>query len=146
MRTIVVAFDESEPAERALHRAADLAQAFDAQLVVISVAVPPVPSSAFDTVLPGAAGQLAEDASEQLDLADQHLARARELLEERGVTADYVSQAGTPADAIVRLAEERDADVIVVGTREPGFLERLLQPSVSEDVTHHTRRDVLIVH
>ena len=64
----------------------------------------------------------------------------------RGVEADIVLGVGDPAEAIVQLAEERGADLIVVGTREPGFWDRLLGHSVSAAVQRHARCDVLIVH
>jgi nucleotide-binding universal stress UspA family protein len=53
---------------------------------------------------------------------------------------------GDPAEAIVQLAEERGADLVVVGTREPGFFERVLGHSVSASVQRRARCDVLIVH
>ena len=46
----------------------------------------------------------------------------------------------------VQLAEERDADLVVVGTREPSVLERLLGRSVSQSVSRQAHCDVLIVH
>jgi nucleotide-binding universal stress UspA family protein len=146
MKCIVVSFDESEQAERALTRAADLAEAFAATLVVTAVAVPPVPGPGVDALLPGTSERFASEATEELDLADQHLERARRLLEGRAARSEFVSQAGAPAEQILELAEQRQADLIVVGVREPGFLERLLEGSVAEDVAHRTRRDGLIVH
>ena len=39
--------------------------------------------------------------------------------------AEYRTGLGDPGHEIVRLADELDADMIVVGTREPGFIARL---------------------
>ena len=69
-----------------------------------------------------------------------------EFLSERGVKAEYAPAIGEPADTIVELAENEDADLIVVGTREPGVVQRLLGQSVSQSVARQSRRDVLIVH
>jgi nucleotide-binding universal stress UspA family protein len=145
MNTILVSFDESEPAERALQRAADLAEALDATLVVAAIAVPPVPGG-IDAVFPGTSERFASEATEELDLADQHLDHARRRLEGRAVRVDFVSDAGAPAERILELADERDADLIVVGIEEAGLLERLLEGSTADDVARRTRRDVLIVH
>ena len=49
------------------------------------------------------------------------------------------------ADALVAAAEEIEADMIVVGTSEPGFLERLIVGSVSEDVVRKAECPVLVV-
>jgi len=146
MKTIVVGFDGSESAERALGRAAEFAEALGARLVVASVAVPTMPVSGVEAALPTAPAHFASAAMDELELNDRNLERARSLLEERGIQAEFVSEAGAPADRIVAVAEQRGADLIVVGTSEPGFLERLLTGSVSEDVSRSTHRDVLIVH
>jgi nucleotide-binding universal stress UspA family protein len=44
------------------------------------------------------------------------------------------------------VADEQDADLIVVGTRGACFAERFERPSVSEAVVGESGRDVLIVH
>jgi nucleotide-binding universal stress UspA family protein len=147
MRTIVVGYDDSEAAHRALQRAADLATAFSSRLVVTSVAEPVVefvsPLGEAPTL-----GRLPAPGA-RVDTSEIHrgdLEHARALLNEREVEATFVLGHGFAADAIVNIAEQEGADLIVVGTREPGFLDRLLGGSVSEGVARSARCDVLIVH
>lgn len=137
MKTIIVGYDDTEPSRRALERAAQLAQAFGAELVVTSVA--PVLQSA-------APRSLGADPAETAREHVAELASAREQLEQRGLKAEYIEATGHPADSIVTAAEERSADMIVVGTREVGFMQRLLGASVSDAVSHRAHCDVLIVH
>jgi nucleotide-binding universal stress UspA family protein len=137
MQTIVVGYDESEPARRALLRAADLAKSFGGKLVVTSVA---------RALVPAGHGLGPEDPVDTLAEHDQQLRHASAFLAEQGVEAEYRTGLGDPGHEIVRLAEELDADMIVVGTREPGFIARLFGLSVSGDVQRHAHCDVLIVH
>ena len=99
-----------------------------AEAATLGVALPPTP------------------VSEQLSSVDEDLEQARTFLERRDVDAEFVATVGPPADAIVEIADKRAADLIVVGTREPSFLERLLTGSVSDDVSRRAHCDALIVH
>ena len=137
MKTIVVGYDGTEPSERALERAGDIAVAFGSNVILASVS----------PVMTGAAhGGGSVDPTDPPDAHQALLDAAKDKLSARGVQAETVLGMGDPAEAIVELAEQRGADVIVVGTREPGFWERLLGHSVSGAVQRHARCDVLIVH
>jgi nucleotide-binding universal stress UspA family protein len=72
--------------------------------------------------------------------------QAQQRLQGRNVTAQYQVALGEPAETIVQVAEAVGADLIVVGTREPGLIQRLLGQSVSEEVQRRAHCDVLIVH
>jgi nucleotide-binding universal stress UspA family protein len=139
MKTIVVGYDETEPAKRALARAAELATVFDSRLIVTSVA----------RLLVGGAVARGVGPIDPLDEPELHreaLEHAETFLTERGIHGQYEVMLGDPASSIVDLAEKQGADLIVVGTREPGFLERLMGLSVSDAVEHRAHCDVLIVH
>jgi nucleotide-binding universal stress UspA family protein len=137
VKKIVLGFDDTEGSQRALERTAELAKAFDAEVTVTSVA-------RVEMSIGRSAGPI--DPTEPLSKHEEELATARKYLEGEGIQAEYQPAVGDPADAIADLAEERDADLIVVGTREPSLVQRLLGQSVSESVAHKAHRDVLIVH
>jgi nucleotide-binding universal stress UspA family protein len=136
MRTIVVGYDETEAAERALARAAELAKAFDSQVIVTSVA----------PVLLAQKSPAGIDPTDPPERHAEELNHARSFLAGRGVDAEFVVAVGEPAETIVELADKRQATLIVVGTREPNILQRVLGQSVSASVAHRAHCDVLIVH
>jgi nucleotide-binding universal stress UspA family protein len=137
MSTIVVGYDQTPGSQRALERAATLARALGAKLVVTSVA--PLMVS-----IGRSAGST--DPTDTPEMHAQELDAARRYLEGQGVEAEYRAGVGEPAEAIVQLANELGAEMIVVGTREPNLIQRLTGQSVSEAVSHHAHCDVLIVH
>jgi nucleotide-binding universal stress UspA family protein len=137
MKTIVLGYDETEPAKRALERTAQLATAFGSHVIVTSVA--PVLAAMVHGIGPF-------DHTDSPEMHREQQARGGAILRERGIDAETSVGLGDPADEILRLAEERDADLIVVGTREPNLLARLLGQSVSGAVQRRAHCDVLIVH
>ena len=137
MSTIVVVYDQTPGSQTALERAATLAKALGSKLVVTSVT--PLMVS-----IGRSGGPI--DPTDPPEKHAQELKAAREYLEAQGIDADYAPAVGEPADAIVQLADERSAEMIVVGTREHGLAARLVGQSVSDSVSHHAHCDVLIVH
>ena len=137
MKTIVLGYDDSESAVRALGRVIQLAKAFDASVVAISAA--PV-------LVPAAHGIGPIDPVDPPELHREQLAHAKAVLDVLGIDAAYDVGVGDPAEVILAAAEERHADMIVVGTSKPGLISRLLGLSVSETVQRRARCDVLIVH
>jgi nucleotide-binding universal stress UspA family protein len=127
LMNILLAYNDSDASNRALERAAQLAKLYGAKLVVTSVT--PVAIGTAPDMAPG-----------------PELIRAGELLRERGVEAEFVEAIGDIALAIVEAAERHDAGLIVIGTREPSQVERMLGHSVSEQVQRMAHCDVLICH
>ena len=70
--------------------------------------------------------------------------RAREVLEEAGVEVSLEESSGEPADAILRLADEEDADMIVVAGRKRTPTGKVLFGSVTQSVILGTDRSVLV--
>ena len=124
---ILLAYNDTDVSNRALERAADLARLYEARLVVTSVT--PIVIGEAPSMEPGA----------ELRKAD---GRLREL----GLEPELVEAIGDIASAVVAVAEAHGAGLIVIGTREPSQVERMLGHSVSEQVQRMAHCDVLIVH
>ena len=155
MKTIVVGYDASETAARVLDRAAELAETLAARLVVVSVTEPvtttapvlepPGPMGLVVGPTPGAEPELAQE-TDPRELAQRRLEQARSRLASRSLEADYVPEVGSAAERLLAVADERDAELVVVGRGDHGFLERLVAQPVEEALARRAERDVLIVH
>src|SRR5438067_2845283 len=116
MKTILVGYDGTRPAERALSRAAELAGAFDGKVVVISVVAPqPVDTGGAFGLMPYSIYEAGQD-SPRMDEAvwRQHRGEVESFLGSAGVPAEFVGVVGEPVGEIVDAAERVDADLIVV--------------------------------
>jgi len=135
MKTIVVGYDEGEPAKRALARAADLAAAFGSKVIVTSVA----------PVLVGSREMGSVDPVDPPELHREELDHANAFLSGRGIEGRFEMSVGDPASAIVELADRCEADLIIVGTRQPSLISSILGLSVSGSVKRKAHCDVLTV-
>lgn len=142
IKHVLVGIDGSEGARKAAFTAKEMAQTFGAKITFLFVLEPiPVVSIGFAESF-----SLAHRQMQQEDLS-----RMQTLLDElaAGLPPDRVEKVieyGPAADTICAQAKERDADLVVVGARGLGAMERLLIGSVSSRVTHLCARNVLVVH
>ena len=141
--SVVVGTDGSRTAERAVARAAELAAADGARLVVVTAFVP-TGSAAAD------ADKVPEDIRFTLTdrvQAEELAARGRELARELGVGKVVVQAiAGDPGSVLLEAAKDFDADLIVVGSKGLTSHAHFILGSVASSVAHHAPCDVLVAH
>ena len=130
---IVVGYDGSDGAKRALDRAITLA-GDDGRITVVGAAE--MHSRAVTT-------EGAHLDPSEIERRRKDLEEAKTLLATRGVDAETVEAQGDPGRAILDSA--KDADLIVVGSRGLNPFQRLLLGSVSTKVVHRADCDVLVV-
>ena len=121
---VLVATDRSETAAHAVAWAADLAERFEAELVLCQIFVPPAVPPA--------------DAEQQL------LGDAQDVAGARGRAV--IATGEDPAQAIVAAADEQDVDVLVVGNVGMSGRKEFLLGNVPNRVSHLTRRTLVIVN
>jgi nucleotide-binding universal stress UspA family protein len=133
---IVVGYDGSDGARRALDRAITIAGE-DGRLTVVAAAEMHARSLSTG-VTDGARLDPSEVEQRRKDLEE-----AKGILAERGVDAEALEAQGDAGNAILDSA--KDADLVVVGSRGLNPLQRLLLGSVSSKVVHRAECDVLVV-
>ncbi|MDP8924355.1 MAG: universal stress protein [Chloroflexota bacterium] len=135
---ILVGIDGSPHSRAAWHFALELARCFGGRLTAMHVVVVTPVWSSFDRSALGA------EAAEQAARAyGQHLLdEARSLA---GDEIETVLRFGPPAEAICQRAVDSSADLIVLGSRGLGTLERLVMGSVSSAVVRQAPCSVLVV-
>jgi nucleotide-binding universal stress UspA family protein len=141
--SIVVGTDGSTTAQEAVRQAIELAKAVNATIHLVS---------AYEPVSEGRLSherqQVPEDAQWMVNAredVDAALKESAEGLEEEGMNVQRYAREGDPADAILDVAEETNADLIVVGNKGMTGAKRFLLGSVPNKVSHHAPCSVLII-
>lgn len=134
---IMLATDGSEDAQRAAGLAAEISKSTESELHVVHVENEPIMAEVHvapdvQRMSTQAARQLLDEQSEQVENAGANIAE-RHLL------------TGTPADAVIQLAEDIEAGLIVTGSRGREGIQRLLMGSVSETIVRYAHCPVLVV-
>jgi nucleotide-binding universal stress UspA family protein len=141
--SIVVGTDGSDTATQAVRQAVDLAVSVGAKLELVS-AYEPVPSQRLREERREAPEDIQWAINPREDV-DATLEAAATVARDAGVTVEVYPRQGDPADAILDVAEERDADLIIVGNKGMTGAKRFLLGSVPNKVSHHAPCSVLII-
>jgi nucleotide-binding universal stress UspA family protein len=141
--SIVVGTDGSQTAQEAVRQAVDLAGRLGARVEIVS-AYEPVSSARLREEAQQIPADLQWIVNPREDV-DATLRAAAEIAKEAGVDYDTYARQGDPADAILDVAEERGADLIVVGNKGMTGAKRFLLGSVPNKVSHHAPCSVLII-
>jgi nucleotide-binding universal stress UspA family protein len=136
IKKILLAYDGSDPASKALAAALDLAQKYQAELYVLTVAQPP---------------DFGEDVETEAIIENSRgyhqriLAPVRHRVAASGVKAVYEVAVGHTAEQIIYHADRYQVDLIVLGHRGKSLFKRLLLGSVSKQVVQYADRTVMVV-
>jgi nucleotide-binding universal stress UspA family protein len=141
--SIVVGTDGSDTAREAVRQAVELAARVGARLQIVS---------AYEPVTGARLREEAEQVPPDLqwlvnprENVDATLREAAQAARSGGVEAMTYARQGDPADAILDVAEEQGADLIVVGNKGMTGARRFLLGSVPNRVSHHAPCSVLII-
>ncbi|HWD64761.1 MAG TPA: universal stress protein [Solirubrobacteraceae bacterium] len=121
-KTIAVGTDGSETADKAVDVAFDLAERYQARLLIFSVYTP-----VSDKELARERAQAPDDAQWSIhatERVDATLARTKKRAQSRGLEAETVARRGAPAEVMCDLAAEYGADLLVIGNK--GMNRRVL--------------------
>jgi nucleotide-binding universal stress UspA family protein len=142
-RSILVGTDGSDTATQAVRQAVDLASAVGAKLKLVS-AYAPVSEQRLSEERRQAPEDLQWAINPREDV-DATLEAAAAVAREAGVAVDIYPLQGDPADAILDVAEEQEADLIIVGNKGMTGAKRFLLGSVPNKVSHHAPCSVMII-
>jgi len=140
---IVVGTDGSETATEAGKTAVELAKLSKAKLEIVS-AYEPIPQSRLREESEGISGDVAHSVNPREDV---QIVLGNAAAEAKKAQVEVVThpREGDPADAILDVAEENDADLVLVGNKGMTGARRFLLGSVPNKISHHAPCDVWIV-
>jgi universal stress protein E len=141
LTTIVAGVDLSAPSDHATARAASIALAHHAKLVLVHATSDVAPPEHDDPKLLEQLGEVTAAMRVEIvrRLADEVIA-----LRARGVDVELVSPEGPPGEVVPQVARDRGAQLICVGTHGTTGISRLLLGSVATAILRHASCDVLV--
>lgn len=139
--TIVVGVDGSDISQKAAANAAAMARHWKAKLIIATVVrepegwwgiggAPPSPEALANAIAQG---------------QEEVLKKVETELDLTGIEYETTQELGDPANQLISICEQREADLIVIGRRGAGLAERVLLGSVADRLCHHSPVPVLVI-
>jgi nucleotide-binding universal stress UspA family protein len=140
IRSILLAYDGTVPAQGALTEAVELARALQASLRIVTVI--PIVAGAYGVELPPG-----PEIDSTIHKAKKTQAELKARLEKEGglPKVETILLEGDPVDRVLDEAEQHPPDLLVVGSRGLSGAGRFFLGSVSDGILHHARCSVLVV-
>ena len=150
-KKILVAFDGSEASKHALDHAVNLADSFDAELLILSVVprvmMPVFPDEGFGAAPITAAQDMGEYQDKMKEIYNKSLNEAKNDINDHfpDMKIEIKLLEGKPSSTIVNAAEEFDVDLIVIGSRGIGGITGWILGSTSRNVVESCTKPILVV-
>ena len=142
MKNILIPVDGSEYSMKAIDAAKEIAKAFNSKISILSVVTPELKISSGRGSNVYAPGLLEELHKESLKMLEE----AKKRFADMPNPVETFSEDGFVADVIVRFAEEKGIDLVVMGSHGLGALKnRIMTGSVTTRVLHHIDVPVLVI-
>ena len=135
-RKIMIGYDGSAQADKAVDVALSLAESFDCAVLVLAVARPPEPATSVEMEA------MLDDAREHYE---EGFTKILEKAKGHDVTITTDIAVGHPAEQIVHRAEIDKVDLIILGRRGMSLFEKWLLGSVSERVLRYAHCPVMVI-
>lgn len=142
---MLLCFDGSQDATEAIRSAGELLPGREA--LVLTVAIPAeaiFPLNPVGDVVGRLSGIYRDWDAIASEVAEQHARRGCQLATDAGLRAQPLTAVGKPAPTILRVADDHDVAVIVLGPARHAAFDGLLG-SVSARVVHQARHPVLVI-
>lgn len=134
---ILVGYDGSEPAHRALLAAFELAHCYKGQVLALAVVRPPEFAEL--------EGEIQATLKEDKGLLAESFQWARREAEKAGINLQIRTQLGHPAETLMRVTEGEGFDLIVLGRRGLTPVQYWVLGSVSERVLRYAHCPVMVL-
>lgn len=135
-RRILVGYDGSVQAEKAVEVALSLARSLDARVLLFGVARPPEPPTSVEMEA------MLDDAREHFE---EKFKRIRARAEELEVQMETAIAVGHPAEQIIRRAEADRIELVILGRRGMSRFEKWILGSISERVLRYAHCPVMVI-